>query len=482
MGQMADGYDDDSSAAPESEQLVLKNSAFLLQLVCLASAFVIGLVIKHYRVRWLHEAGATLLLGIGVGFVIWSANTTQKVTRWLDFNEEVFFFLLLPPIIFESGFSLHTREFFSNFGGICGLAFAGTAISTFTVGIFVWLCGVVGICTSLPFLHALIFGALISATDPVTVLAVFQALGVKVDLFSMVFGESVLNDAVAIVLSRTLLGFNVPGTEVNSESIMAAVSSFCTIFGGSLLIEPTRSFAPAGPPSSLCMLCSPIVTSRLHGLATDGRSMIAVGKGRLGGPIGGDARVGHRLQRDDPVSVEFFQRRLALVEPSLLGRQRLDPLTERDQLARVAAAFGFGIFGTQGFAALRVTAQHLQDALRLLQRGHAFGLGEPQEHVAGGNRIATLHQHLGDIAGRRGAHRRDQRLAGPRQNAVAGDMDRHVDEGAPGDDAGKCGGKGRGTQPRHRGGDAHRALRLVHPGRRVERLLPEKRFRHDHSP
>lgn len=234
MGQMSDGYDDDSSAAPESEQLVLKNSAFLLQLVCLASAFVIGLVIKHYRVRWLHEAGATLLLGIGVGFVIWSANTTQKVTRWLDFNEEVFFFLLLPPIIFESGFSLHTREFFSNFGGICGLAFAGTAISTFTVGIFVWLCGVVGICTSLPFLHALIFGALISATDPVTVLAIFQELGVNIDLYSLVFGESVLNDAVAIVMYRTLLNFVEKG--VTLVSVLQAAAFFVFIFVGSMLV------------------------------------------------------------------------------------------------------------------------------------------------------------------------------------------------------------------------------------------------------
>jgi sodium/hydrogen exchanger 8 len=41
-----------------------------------------------------------------------------KVTEWLDFNEEVFFFLLLPPIIFESGFSLQTRDFFNNFGGM----------------------------------------------------------------------------------------------------------------------------------------------------------------------------------------------------------------------------------------------------------------------------------------------------------------------------------------------------------------------------
>ena len=61
----------------------------------------------------------------------------------------------------------------------------------------------------------------------------------------MVFGESVLNDAVAIVLSRTLLGFNKPGTVVNAESIMAAVVSFCTIFGGSLLIGAVFGLASA---------------------------------------------------------------------------------------------------------------------------------------------------------------------------------------------------------------------------------------------
>jgi len=77
---------------------------------------------------------------------------------------------------------------------------------------------------------------LISATDPVTVLAVFQALGVKIDLFSMVFGESVLNDAVAIVLSRTLLSFNNPENPVDAEHILGAGKLFLIIFVGSLLI------------------------------------------------------------------------------------------------------------------------------------------------------------------------------------------------------------------------------------------------------
>lgn len=52
------------------------------------------------------------------------------------------------------------------------------------------------------FLDTLYFGAVISATDPVTVLAIFNELHVDVNLYALVFGESVLNDAIAIVLTR----------------------------------------------------------------------------------------------------------------------------------------------------------------------------------------------------------------------------------------------------------------------------------------
>lgn len=53
------------------------------------------------------------------------------------------------------------------------------------------------------FLDTLYFGAVISATDPVTILAIFSELHVDVNLYALVFGESVLNDAIAIVLTRS---------------------------------------------------------------------------------------------------------------------------------------------------------------------------------------------------------------------------------------------------------------------------------------
>ena len=230
---MSDDQDSQAEDAGSAERaFALQNAAFLLQLFTLATAFVLGLGIKHLKIHWIHEAGATILLGVLVGLMI--SGSPDEITDWLDFDESVFFFLLLPPIIFEGGYSLRSREFFANFGAICSLAFAGTTISTFAVGFFVWICGGVGLCYGLPLLHALVFGALISATDPVTVLAIFQELGVNTELYALVFGESVLNDAVAIVLYRTLVNFNNKG--VTFVSLMESAGFFLVIFVGSLAV------------------------------------------------------------------------------------------------------------------------------------------------------------------------------------------------------------------------------------------------------
>lgn len=91
-------------------------------------------------------------------------------------------------------------------GTIFTLAFLGTTVSAFAIGGilygFVQLFGKTATNAGFTFLDLLNFGAIISATDPVTVLAIFNDLHVDVNMYAMVFGESVLNDAVAIVLSR----------------------------------------------------------------------------------------------------------------------------------------------------------------------------------------------------------------------------------------------------------------------------------------
>lgn len=79
-------------------------------------------------------------------------------------------------------------------------------------------------------LHGLLFGSLISATDPVTVLAIFHDLHVDVDLYALVFGESVMNDAVAIVLYKSIDQFE---EEFDSDTIwfqiILSIGIFCCV-------------------------------------------------------------------------------------------------------------------------------------------------------------------------------------------------------------------------------------------------------------
>jgi sodium/hydrogen exchanger 8 len=100
------------------------------------------------------------------------------------------------------------KPFFSNFGAICIFAILGTFIASIITGILVYLGGLFFLMYRLPFQESVMFGALISATDPVSVLAIFQELGTDVNLYALVFGESVLNDAVMPLQLSWSLRFN----------------------------------------------------------------------------------------------------------------------------------------------------------------------------------------------------------------------------------------------------------------------------------
>jgi sodium/hydrogen exchanger-like protein 6/7 len=119
----------------------------------------------------------------------------------MSFSYSIFFNVLLPPIILSSGYELHQANFFRNIGTILTFAFAGTFISAVVIGVLLWLY------TRLPleglnftWLDAISVGATLSATDPVTILAIFNSMKVDPKLYTIIFGESILNDAVAIVI------------------------------------------------------------------------------------------------------------------------------------------------------------------------------------------------------------------------------------------------------------------------------------------
>jgi sodium/hydrogen exchanger 8 len=153
------------------------------------------------------------------------------------FNPTTFFLILLPPIMYESGYNLHKGNFFQNIGSILIFAIFGTTISALVVGGGVYLLGLADVAYNLTFTESFAFGSLISAVDPVATLAIFHALDIDPVLNMLVFGESILNDAVSIVLSTTALEAS---HDAMASSVVArlldGVTRFMVVFFGSAVI------------------------------------------------------------------------------------------------------------------------------------------------------------------------------------------------------------------------------------------------------
>jgi len=186
---------------------------YVLELSALVLTFVIGRALERRDIHVLPHSGVGVLVGAfnaGMLHLLSKAtmsNMDNDIARDERFDADFFMVCLLPPIIFDAGFNMDAPAAWRNIGPTLFLAVAGTIFSTFVVGLLIHGAGAAGLCYPIGMLASLTFGSLISATDPVSVLSVFQAIGVHDDVFALVFGESVLNDAVAIVLTRTLLSF-----------------------------------------------------------------------------------------------------------------------------------------------------------------------------------------------------------------------------------------------------------------------------------
>ena len=140
-------------------------------------------------------------------------------------------------------------NFFRNIGTILTFAFAGTFISAVVLGLFLWLW------TRIPldgfqisFVEAISVGATLSATDPVTILAIFNTYKVDPKLYTVIFGESILNDAIAIVIFETAQRYRPGGVKHGAVSIAGffeAIGYFFLIFFGSLLLGVIVGIATA---------------------------------------------------------------------------------------------------------------------------------------------------------------------------------------------------------------------------------------------
>ncbi|XP_045674779.1 sodium/hydrogen exchanger 5 isoform X2 [Phyllostomus hastatus] len=179
------------------------------------------------------ESCLLILLGLVLGGIV------LAVAKKAEYQLEpgTFFLFLLPPIVLDSGYFMPSRLFFDNLGAILTYAVVGTLWNTFTTGAALWglqQAGLVAPRVQAGLLDFLLFGSLISAVDPVAVLAVFEEVHVNETLFIIVFGESLLNDAVTVVLYKVCNSFVEMGSaNVRATDYLKGVASlFVVSLGG----------------------------------------------------------------------------------------------------------------------------------------------------------------------------------------------------------------------------------------------------------
>ncbi|VEL37570.1 unnamed protein product [Protopolystoma xenopodis] len=238
-----------SHAAPEHEApggvsaAAWKYHEFSVQItVMIFLIIVIFLKVSYLRLPAVAAVvpESLLLIGLGTvfGAIINFGHVTTQIETW-KLTPSLFFDFLLPPIVLESAYNLYNRTFGEFLGIILIYAVVGTVIPFLIIGPVMYgleLAGAMG----QPILDMdikgyLLFSSLIVAVDPVAVLAIFQDIGVDLALYYMVFGESLLNDAVTVVLYQIMQAFAGKAVITGGE-IAVGFASFFTVSLGGLII------------------------------------------------------------------------------------------------------------------------------------------------------------------------------------------------------------------------------------------------------
>lgn len=211
----------------------------LIAIIILLIYTISNSIFEKLHFHYIHESGVCMILGFLVGLISMLVNPLESFTNSLQFDDEIFFNFILPPIIFAAGYNLKKKSFFKYFFYIFIFGVLGTIITFSVVAPLTYLTNQwnfygltfykVPIIFSLK--EILLFSSVIVATDTVAALT-FVKESNEPKLFSILFGEGVLNDAVCIVLYRIIKMFNFQNKneEFTGYTFAAMLGSFLMLF------------------------------------------------------------------------------------------------------------------------------------------------------------------------------------------------------------------------------------------------------------
>lgn len=189
------------------------NLTAIMELLLLA--VVVAVAVKYIRLPY---TVALVAVGLVVGFT--------DIFTTVSLSKEVILFFFLPPLLFEGTIHMDLNILRKRGFAVGMLAVLGTLISTILLGFAInWVLG-------LPLALSMLLGAVITPTDPVSVLATFKEYGVDKELSTIVEGESVFNDGIGVVIYLLLLEF-ITGHQMTME--LAAQTFLWEVLAGALI-------------------------------------------------------------------------------------------------------------------------------------------------------------------------------------------------------------------------------------------------------
>ncbi|KAJ1378357.1 Sodium/solute symporter superfamily [Sesbania bispinosa] len=219
--------------------------ALTLFVLLLCACIIIGHLLD--KSRWMTESVIALIIGLVAGnFIIFATGLGHS--RILVFDEQLFFAYLLPPIIFNAGFQVKKKRFFRNFLAIISYGVLGTLIMFLIVSLGSSLF-FKKLEISLDMGDYLALGAVFSATDSICTL---QALNQEETplLYSIVFGENVVNDATSVLLFNAIQKLDL--SNITSTNVRQLVGNFFDLFVTSTLMGVVVGLFSAYMTKKLC--------------------------------------------------------------------------------------------------------------------------------------------------------------------------------------------------------------------------------------
>ena len=202
----------------------MSETALVLEdlLLILSVASLVAILVKRIHVPY---TTALVLMGVAVSFL--------PIEMDVHLSKDLVLLIVLPPLLFQGALHMDLESLKKNLIPVATLAVPGLIVATFLVGTMLHYA------LDMPWLKGLLFGAMVAATDPISVLAIFREVGAPKRMKALMEGESLFNDGTSVVLFAGLFAVLYQGAE---PSVTAIAGDFVKVCLGGAVIGLTFGF------------------------------------------------------------------------------------------------------------------------------------------------------------------------------------------------------------------------------------------------